>query len=138
MRIYTFQLLNDFSGSPKVLMQLIKGWVNYGIDVHIVTASGRTGFLSDIKGVSYHSFWYKLAGNPIVRLFFFILSQLQTFYIMLFKVKKDDLIYINTVLPFGAAILGKLIGCRVIYHIHETSNLILAFLLISSFNLGFE
>ncbi len=121
MKIYTFQLLNDFSGSPKVLMQLIKGWVTFGFDVHIVKGSGRKGFLSDIDGVTYHRYWYKLAGNPILRLINFTLSQLLVFFIMLFKVKKQDIIYINTVLPFGAAILGKVIGCRVIYHIHETT-----------------
>lgn len=121
MKIYTFQLLNDYSGSPKVLRQLIKGWISYGLDVHIVTGSKKLGFLSKIEGATYHNFWYKLANNPVKRLFNFSLSQLQLFFIMLFKVKKDDLIYINTVLPFGAALLGKVIGCRVIYHIHETT-----------------
>ena len=121
MKIYTFQLLNDYSGSPKVLMQLIQGWIKYGFDVHIVTGSKKIGFLSGIKGATYHAFWYKLAKNPLLRLINFTISQLQLFFIMLFKVKKDDVIYINTVLPFGAALLGKVIGCRVIYHIHETT-----------------
>ena len=38
-----------------------------------------------------------------------------------FFLKKTDIVYINTVLPFGAAIIAKIKGCRVIYHIHETS-----------------
>jgi glycosyltransferase involved in cell wall biosynthesis len=38
------------------------------------------------------------------------------------KYRNDDVvIYINTLLPFGAAIMGKLLGKPVIYHIHETS-----------------
>ncbi len=120
-KIYTFHLLNDYSGSPKVLMQLAKGWVNEGLDVHIVTCSGRDGFLSDIANVTYHYYWYKWAANPYIRLFNLMLSQLLMILMLLFKVNKKDIIYINTVLPFGAAFLGKLKGCRVIYHVHETS-----------------
>jgi hypothetical protein len=52
MKIYAFHLLNDYSGSPKVLRQTTwrKDWIQNGIECHIVTCSGREGFLSEIKG----------------------------------------------------------------------------------------
>ena len=121
MRIFAFHLLNDYSGSPKVLMQLAKIWVKNGRETHIVTASGREGFLSNIPGVQYHFYWYKWAANPLFRLINLSISQCLLLIKMMFHVKKNDVVYINTVLPFGAAFLGKLIGCRVIYHIHETT-----------------
>ncbi len=121
MRIFAFHLLNDFSGSPKVLRQLVNGWVCNGVPCHLVTCSGREGFLSDIEGVQYHYYWYKFAQQPLIRLLFLILSQILLLGKMFFVVKKNDIIYVNTVLPFGAGILGKLKGCKVIYHIHETS-----------------
>ena len=121
MNIYAFHLLNDFSGSPKVLRQSVQAWVQRGHEVTIVTSSGREGFLSDIHGVSYQYFWYKLAANRFLRLLFLLTSQVILIAQLLFKVKKEDVIYINTVLPFGAACLGVLKGCRVIYHLHETS-----------------
>lgn len=121
MRIFAFHLLNDYSGSPKVLMQLVKSWIKQDIDVTIVTCNGRRGFLSDLPGADYSFFWYKWAANPVLRLFNLTLSQLLLLVKLFLKVKKEDVIYINTVLPFGAAFLGKLKGCRVIYHIHETS-----------------
>jgi glycosyltransferase involved in cell wall biosynthesis len=121
MRIFAFHLLNDYSGSPKVLSQLLKGWTKSGLDVHMVTCSGREGFLSNIPGVSYHYYTYKFAQNPYIRLLNLTWSQKMLFWKMLFKVKKTDIIYINTVLPFGAAFLGKIKGCRVIYHVHETT-----------------
>ena len=43
MKIFAFHLLNDYSGSPKVLMQLIKGWTKNNLDVHLVTCKGRNG-----------------------------------------------------------------------------------------------
>ena len=121
MKIYAFHLLNDYSGSPKVLMQLMKSWVKNDFEVHMVTSSGRKGFLSNIEGINYHYFWYKWAANPYSRLFNLMLSQLIILSTLLFKITKKDIIYINTVLPFGAAFLGKLKGCRIIYHIHETT-----------------
>ena len=121
MRIFAFHLLNDYSGSPKVLSQLLKGWTKNELDVHMVTCSGREGFLSNIKGINYHYYTYKFAQNPYIRLINLTWSQKMLFWKMLFKVKKTDIIYINTVLPFGAAFLGKTKGCRTIYHVHETT-----------------
>jgi glycosyltransferase involved in cell wall biosynthesis len=120
-RIIAIHLLNDYSGSPKVLMQLLKAWTKNGIDVHLFTSGGRKGFLSDIPNVENHSFWYRFSPNPIIRIFNFFLSQFLLILKLLFFLKKTDVVYINTVLPFGAAIAGKLKGCKIIYHIHETS-----------------
>ena len=121
MRVFAFHLLNDYSGSPKVLSQLLKGWVKNDIEVNMVTCKGRIGFLSDIEGVNYHYYNYKFAENKWIRLFNLTLSQLIVFFKFWNKIQKDDIIYVNTVLPFGAAFLGKLKRCRVIYHVHETT-----------------
>jgi L-malate glycosyltransferase len=120
-RIFAFHLLNDRSGSPKVLSQLIKAWVKEGMDVHLYTSPHHNGFLSDLEGVKYYSGWYRFKENPWMRLLFYTLSQLILIFKMCCKIKKKDVIYINTVLPFGAALLGKLKGCRMIYHIHEST-----------------
>ena len=121
MKIIACHLLNDYSGSPKVLMQLIKGWTKNRLNVTIVTSGKREGFLSDLNDVSYSYFWYKWSKNKIIRLVYFLLSQLFLFFKIIAIAHRNDIIYVNTVLPFGAALGGKLKGCRVIYHIHETS-----------------
>ncbi len=121
MRIFACHLLNDFSGSPKVLKQLLRGWTNNHIEVNLFTCGGRVGFLSNLEGVNYHKFWYRYAKNPFIRLIFLITSQLLLAIQIIRKAKQGDIIYVNTVLPFGAAIAGKLKGLRVIYHIHETT-----------------
>lgn len=120
-RIVAVHLLNDYSGSPKVLMQLLKAWTKNGIETHLFTSGGREGFLSDISLVKNHSFWYRFSDNSLVRIINFFLSQFLLMGKLLFFLKKSDVVYINTVLPFGAAIAGKLKGCKIIYHIHETS-----------------
>lgn len=43
------------------------------------------------------------------------------FFRLLWMLTPGSVVYINTVLPFGAAWAAKLRGSRVVYHIHETS-----------------
>ncbi|MCB0666336.1 MAG: glycosyltransferase family 4 protein [Saprospiraceae bacterium] len=121
MRIFAFHLLNDYSGSPKVLSQLVKGWKKAGFESIVVTNKDSDGFLSDLQGIKTIHFPYKFIKNKILRLFSLLYSQIALVAILINQVKKDDIIYINTVLPFGAAILAKLKGCQVVYHIHETT-----------------
>ncbi len=121
MKIYAFHLLNDFSGSPKVLSQLCKGWAAQGSDVTVVTCDGREGFLSGIAGVAYQHYWYRWHAHPWRRLAALCWSQISLMALMWSQVKRDDILFVNTLLPFGAALLGKLKGARVVYHIHETS-----------------
>lgn len=120
-KIFCFHLLNDFSGSPKVLSQLIKGWIEHGYNVHLSSSISREGFLSNIDGLTYHDNKYSFRKNKVWRLCKLMWSQLYLIIMLIQLVSKDDVVYINTILPFGAAILGKLKGAKVIYHIHETS-----------------
>jgi len=120
-RIVAIHLLNDYSGSPKVLMQLLKTWTGKNIEAHLFTSGGSKGFLSDLPKVTRHLIWYRFSQNPLIRICNFFISQLFLMIKLLVFLRRDDIIYINTVLPFGAAVAGKLLGCRIIYHIHETS-----------------
>ncbi|MFT4996170.1 MAG: glycosyltransferase involved in cell wall biosynthesis [Flavobacteriales bacterium] len=121
MKIIATHLLNDFSGSPKVLKQLIKGWIKNDLEIDLHTCKGHEGFLSDIVGLNYYYFNYKWAANPVIRFVNLVLSQIALCINILKTAEKEDIIYINTVLPFGAALAGKLKGNRIIYHVHETS-----------------
>lgn len=121
MRIYTFHLLNDLSGSPKVLSQILKGLVAKGEKVSLVSSMKQSGFLSDLEGVEYIDNRYAFHQNVILRLIRLFYVQVYIVLKLYRRVKKEDVIYVNTVLPFGAAILGKIKGCKVVYHIHETS-----------------
>lgn len=120
-RVFAFHLLNDRSGSPKVLSQIIKSWVKDGREVCLYTSLHQEGFLSNIQGIKYYNGWYKFKANPWIRLIYYSISQLILIFSMFSKIKSNDTIYINTVLPFGAAIIGKIKGCKVVYHVHEST-----------------
>jgi len=50
-----------------------------------------------------------------------LLNQARIFFKVLSMSSQFQLVYINTILPFGAAMAAKVCGKKVIYHIHETS-----------------
>lgn len=120
-RVIAVHLLNDFSGSPFVFGQALEALQNDGYEVHLFTATpyGR-GVLSDLCTIQ-HPVFYKWSSNKWLALFYFLLSQLLIFFNVLFVSRKNDLVYINTMLPFGAAMAARIRGCKVIYHIHEVS-----------------
>ncbi len=115
-------LLNDYSGSPMVLSHILQGLGQsnqYNIDVYTSNAT-KNGMLSNIPGINYFSFYYKWSANPLVRLFYFTISQIDLFFKIVKQYKyKNVTLYINTILPFGAALAGKFCKKKVVYHVHE-------------------
>ncbi|HSJ68266.1 MAG TPA: glycosyltransferase family 4 protein, partial [Anditalea sp.] len=75
---------------------------------------------SDIEGVNYFHNYYKRSGNRGITFFSFFLSQFFLALHLIFKYRKtNSLFYVNTILPFGAIIVGKILRIKVITHVHE-------------------
>lgn len=119
-KITCVHLYNDFSGSPLVLSNTIRHFLKGGHEVEIMTSEGSVGFLSRIKGVRYRLFNYRFFENKRKRALALLRSQINLFMQVL-KMPKDQIIYVNTLLPFGAALAGRMSGKKVIYHLHETT-----------------
>ena len=118
-KVIFVHLLNDYSGSPKVLSQVIKVAQEKGVDVELYTSKGK-GFLSNITK-NHHTYIYKRFENKYLTLLSFIVSQVHLFLKLLKYRNQDVLVYINTMLPFGAALAARLMNKKVVYHIHETN-----------------
>lgn len=120
-KIVFAHLLNDFSGSPLVLSSIIKGVKKEGYEIDLFTCGERAGFLSDL-GINYYYFPYTFFPNKYMRLVAFMFSQFILFIKILWRYRNQEVVfYINTLLPIGASFAGKLLGKRVVYHIHEVS-----------------
>lgn len=89
--------------------------------MEVMTSSDSEGFLSRLPGVSYRLFRYRFFENKFKRLFALLWSQVVLFSAVWKNRHQTDIVYVNTLLPFGAAIAGKLAGLKVIYHLHETT-----------------
>lgn len=117
MKILFVHLLNNYSGSPKVLSTELKLLTkNTDYEISLLT-SNTEGFLSNIENLKYYYNGYRWTYNKILLAFLFGISQLKSFLFVLFH--KFDIVYINTVVPFGAALAAKIRHETVIYHVHE-------------------
>ena len=119
-KIIFVHLLNDYSGSPKVLSQVIKAVQKEGHEVELYTGQSGDGFLSGLTP-KHHRYFYKRFENKYLTLVTFMLSQLSLFFKLLKHRDEDVLLYVNTLLPFGAGLAGKFMKKEVYYHVHETS-----------------
>ena len=119
-KIIFIHLLNDFSGSPKVLSQVIQALQEKEIALELYTGKSESGFLSGLTQ-NHNQYFYKRSENKWITLIAFISSQFILFFKLLKYTNKDIVIYVNTMLPFGAALAGFIMRKPVIYHVHEIS-----------------
>lgn len=122
MKVVFAHLLNDYSGSPLILSSIIKAVREEGYEADLFTCGGSEGFLSNLE-VNYYHFPYRFFNNKYVRLAAFMSSQMILFFKVFWRYRseKDVVFYINTLLPFGMALAGRILNKRVVYHVHETS-----------------
>ena len=121
-RIIAVHLLNDRSGSPLVLRQALEVLVEAGYAIDLLTAtSGAPGFLSDLPGATIHALPYRWSARAWRTLLQFVLVQCLIFRKVLSLASKDSIVYVNTLLPAGAALAARCRGARVVYHLHEVS-----------------
>ncbi|GEM_PF-95056 len=123
-KIVVVHLLNDYSGSPRVLATAITGFQKAGWQIDLYTSKGP-GFLSACDGCCLWQMPYRFHENKWMRLWALLRVQLWLFVRLVGRYRhysnSDVVFYLNTLMPFGAALAGKILGKRVVYHIHETS-----------------
>lgn len=121
--IVCFHLFNDYSGSPKVLKMVLQGILDKGYGVDLITSKG--GVLDELTGhtnLKRVSYSYRFSANPVITMLRYFGVQLYTFLIAFrYLFQKQTVFYINTLLPVGPALAGRMMGKKVIYHYHENA-----------------
>lgn len=122
MKIVCFHLFNDYSGSPKVLHGVIAGLLDRGFEVDLITSKGGVLDTLNHPNLKIRHYSYKFSTNPALTMLRYAGVQLQTFVMALrYAFKKNTTFYINTILPIGPAMAGRMLGKRVVYHYHENA-----------------
>ncbi|MDR1543314.1 MAG: glycosyltransferase family 4 protein [Prevotellaceae bacterium] len=127
-KIACFHIVNDFSGSAKMLANTLDGLLKSGVKVDLVTSRG--GVLDTLKyeNLQIKYFPYSHSKNKIKDAFSYIFSQIFIFfYSFKYIFAKNAIFYINTIKPVGAAVAGKILGKKIIYHYHENAFLVSVF-----------
>lgn len=119
-RIICFHLFNDYSGSPKVLREVLEGLLEKGNEVELVSTRG--GVLDSVThpSLTRRHYRYAFSPNALTTMVRYSTAQILTFLMALkYAFRRDTVFYINTILPIGPALAGRLTGKKVVYHYHE-------------------
>ena len=102
---------------------VLEGMLRQGVTVELVTSRGGVlDELAEYPGIKFHYYPYKFSENGLATLVRYVLVQLYTFFLAFrWLFKKNITFYINTLLPVGPALAGKLMGKKVVYHYHENA-----------------
>jgi glycosyltransferase involved in cell wall biosynthesis len=121
MRILAFHVFNDYSGSPKVLRSNLEGLARSGYQIDLFTSRG--GVLDGLSqsGVKIHHFNYHFSTFLPLTALRSLKVQIIMLYYGLKYGHKDSVFFINTIMPLGGAIAGKILGAKVVYHYHENA-----------------
>ena len=114
-------LLNDRSGSPTVLRSTVDA-LNTRKDCVLYVGSQGRGVLEQAQ-VATRRYWYHRSGHRFVTLFTYLASQICLYRALsrATDIPKDAIIFVNTLLPFGAMLWGRRTGRQVVVHVHEIS-----------------
>lgn len=122
-RIVCFHLYNDYSGSPKVLRMVLGGLIEKGCRIDLISSDG--GVLNELDGspaFRRYSYSYRFSENPLIVMMRYVWIQVYTFlFAFRYLFTRKTVFYINTLLPVGPALAGRIMGKRVVYHYHENA-----------------
>lgn len=115
-KIIFFHPSNNYTGSTRVLANIIAEDFNGKASVLTNDIDGG-GFLSDMQLDLYIPKYPLFKGKK----FFLsgIINRINAFLLTLKLARSYDIFYINTIIPFYAAIIGVLLNKKIIYHVHE-------------------
>ncbi len=121
-RVICFHLFNDYSGSPKVMKMVLEGLLKKGYRIDLVSSKGGIFDELHYQNLPRHSYPYRFSNIPAVTMLRYCGVQFYTFLLAFrWLFCKGVVFYINTLLPIGPALAGKLMGKRIVYHYHENA-----------------
>lgn len=120
-KIVCFHLYNDFSGSPRVLANVLEGLLNKGYKIDLITSPhGVLTRLAKFENLSISKYNYRFSKFSFITFCRYCIIQLYTFLIA-FRYWPDNSVvfYINTILPCGPALAAFIMRKKIVYHYHE-------------------
>jgi len=128
MRIVCFHVVNDFSGSTKMLATVLDGLLKRNIKVDLI--SSRGGILDSLKNDNLRIvyFPYSHSKKPLFAGIDYVFSQFFMFFFAFrYTFAKNTILYINTLKPIGAALAGKILCKKLVYYYHENAFIVSKF-----------
>lgn len=110
--------INDFTGSTKVLNNVIK--MNFKeYSKILLTMTINAGPLSELEDLQIINIIFPIYKGKKIPFLSSLISLIDRIIKMIYLCSKVDIIYINTIKPYYAAIIAQLFRKKIIWHIHE-------------------
>ena len=121
VKIVFCHLLDNYTGAPRVLSDLIRTVISQGIHCKLYLGGKSEGVLGNDNILPTVRYYYQRPNNAVLRFCSYLFSQISLFKHLVLDsdIDKSTIIYVNAVMPFGAGLYGFLNGNKVVYHIHE-------------------
>lgn len=117
--IIFFHPCNDYTGSTRVLSNVIAEKYN-GQEVFVVTERNKNeGFLSELHNVRIINIINPKVNGKYIPLVSSLVWRLCAMFVTMIYGWRFKTFYINTLIPYYAALFGRLWGKTIIWHVHE-------------------
>ena len=107
---------NDYTGSTRVLSNILS---DSDCKVDVLTRNSESGCLTDLPHINLISPFILKVNGRIVPGLTSLIWRIHIVFILLVIAPRYQCIYINTILPSWAAIIGRFYRKQIVYHIHE-------------------
>ena len=120
-KVIAVLLTENKNENTSVFTQSLKALLKDGYQIDIVTNEDLTGTFNSSDEVHIHAFQANHSTKALNQIFGFISIQIRLFKTVLKIGRPSNTIYISSIYPFAAAIAGKLIEAKVVYHLQEAA-----------------
>ncbi|MGK6322998.1 glycosyltransferase family 4 protein [Sphingomonas sp. DT-51] len=111
-------LLNDYSGSPRIMNEKISCYAALGEECLVITNADR-GFIKTADH-RHHLISYEKSTHRVVWLARLLLWHVKVFLLLLRRVRRGDVLHASTMLTAPHLVAARLKGARTVAHIMET------------------
>ena len=112
-------LLNDFSGSPRIINEKISCYSQLGGDCFIIT-NGRGGFIRT-DNIKHQIISYEKHSNIAIWAFRLLIWHFRTFFFVICLAKRSDVVHCSTLLTAPHLLAARLKGAKTVCHAMETT-----------------
>lgn len=112
-------LLNDFSGSPRIMGTKVGSYREHGAECLVIT-SNPGGFIRPEAGLHRIVSYAKYPGNRLVWAFGLLWWHLRAFFTVLSVARRGDTVHASTLLTAPHLLAARIKGARTVIHIMET------------------
>ena len=119
MRVLYVQINNDFSGSSYALRSIMNS--HETTEKILMTSLSSEGFLTETNVARSIDIPYRFKGKSISTIGFLIRNWMKgaVAFVRLHRKTPIDIVYLNAISPWHISLPAKLLGIKVIYHVHE-------------------